>query len=155
MSTTNQAGKLLGIDHGIKRIGLAVSDLSRMVARELTIIKRQSRREDFDRINHIAAEQQVIGVVVGVPLDDSAPEGSYTQADTVRLWAERYAATTDLPVLLWDEQLSSEEAEEIARTKKRKPRDPIDDLAARVILQRYLDALYDGQTTFPQQGENA
>lgn len=137
------SGKLLGIDHGIKRIGLAVSDSSRLVARELTIINRKSRQEDFDRLNHIAAEQHVVGIVVGLPVNLDAPPDVHTQADTVRLWVERYKATTSLPIVLWDEQLTSEDAQELARQKRRKPTDPIDDLAARIILQSYLNALRD------------
>lgn len=136
-------GKLLGIDHGIKRIGLAACDATWLVARELTIIQRKSRQEDFDRINQIANEQGVVGVIIGLPLNN-APDGVYTQADTVKLWAERYAQTTVLPIMLWDEQLSSEDAKQLAIQQKRKLTDAIDDLAARIILQRYLDDYRDG-----------
>jgi putative holliday junction resolvase len=137
-------GKLLGIDHGLQRIGIAVSDALRISAREITIIERRSKKEDFAAINAIATRENVVGVVIGLPLDLDAPPGIHTQADTVRLWAERYAATTDLPITLQDEQLSSEEATAIAIEKKRRPRDPIDHIAARIILQRYLDAVRDG-----------
>jgi putative Holliday junction resolvase len=137
------AGKLLCIDHGIKRIGLAVCDGSRLVARELMVIKRKSKREDFDLINRIAEEQGVVGIVVGLPSNFDMPPDEYTQEDTVRLWTERFAVTTNLPIAFWDEQLSSEDAKVIARQKKRKLTDPIDDLAARIILQSYLDALKD------------
>ena len=142
-------GRLLGIDHGLKRIGLAVSDASGLVARELTVIKRKSKAEDFAKINHIAAEQQVIALVVGLPTNYEAAPGSHTQADTVRLWVERLRETTTLPVVLWDEQLSSEDARELARHQRRKPTEPIDDLAARVILQSYLDAVRDGMAAPP------
>ncbi len=142
-------GRLLGIDHGLKRIGLAVSDASGLVARELTIIKRKSKAEDFARINHIAAEQRVIALVVGLPTNYEAAPGKHTQADTVRLWVERLRETTALPVVLWDEQLSSEDARELARQQRRKPTEPIDDLAARVILQSYLDAVRDGLAAPP------
>lgn len=146
-------GKLLGVDHGIKRIGLAVCDSSRLVARELAIINRKSRQEDFDRINRIAAEQGVVGIVVGLPVNPDTPTGIHTQADTVRLWVDRFSATTSLPILLWDEQLTSEDAKEIARQKRRKPTASIDDLAARIILQSYLDAVRDGLApAFPDVG---
>jgi putative holliday junction resolvase len=136
-------GRLLGIDHGLKRIGLAVCDESQLVARELAVIRRKSRQEDFDRINHIAREKNAAGVIVGLPSSE-APAGVHTQADTVRLWVERFSETTNLPILLWDEQLSSEDARQLAHRRKRKLGEPIDDLAARVILQSYLDALRDG-----------
>ena len=138
------SGRLLGIDHGIKRIGLAVCDPLRMVAREVMILERRSRQEDFDAINTLAAREQVVGVIVGLPSTLEAEPGAYTQADTVRLWVERYSATTNLPILLWDEQLTSEDAKELARLQKRGITGPIDDLAARLILQSYLDALHDG-----------
>jgi putative Holliday junction resolvase len=136
-------GKLLGIDHGIKRIGIAVSDASGLVARELTIIKRKSKDEDFERINRIALEQKVVAFVVGVP-DNDSKQDAYSQADTVRRWIEHFATTTTLPIILWDEQLSSIDAQELARQQRRKPSEPIDDLAARIILQSYLDAVRDG-----------
>lgn len=136
------SGRLLGIDHGLKRIGLAVSDASGLVARELTIIKRKSKAEDFVRINRIAVEQRVVAFVVGIPHNDDE-SGVYSQADTVRRWVAHLAAATKLPILLWDEQLSSVDAQELARQKRRKPGEPIDDLAARVILQSYLNAVRD------------
>jgi putative holliday junction resolvase len=145
-------GRLLGIDHGRARIGLAVSDASQLVARELAIINRKSRQEDFEQINRIAQEQQVVGIVVGLPFNPDALPGEYTQTDTVRLWVERFTATTPLPIVLWDEQLTSADAQELSRQKGRKARDRIDDLAARVILQSYLDAVRDGLASpFPTE----
>lgn len=148
--------KLLGIDHGLARIGLAVSDASRMVARELTIIKRTSNKEDFERINRIAEEQPVVGIIVGVPFDPENEErGRRTQADRVKNWVERFAKTTHLPIMLWDETLTSVDAQEIARRQRRKPTDPTDDLAARVMLQSYLDAVRDGLApVFPAEEHN-
>ncbi len=149
------AGRLIGIDHGIKRIGLSVSDLSWAVARELLILKRRSKVEDFERLNRIAAEQQAAAFVLGVPHNEPAYEGQHTQADTVRLWAQRFSETTALPIIYWDEQMSSHDALAIARQQKRKIGQPIDDLAARVILQSYLDALRDGLAAFsPRPGSN-
>src|SRR5262249_20838583 len=112
--------------------------------RELEVIERKSKAEDFARINQIATEQKVEAIVVGLPHNPEAQPGEHTQADTVRLWAERFATTTSLPIVFWDEQLTSEDARELSILQRRKPRDPIDDLAARVILQSYLDALRDG-----------
>ena len=142
-------GRLLCIDHGIKRLGLAICDESRLVARELMVINRASKKEDFERLQAIITQEGVSAVLVGLPVDFSKPEGEHTQADTVRLWAERFAEVIDLPLTFWDEQDSSEEAKELPQARKRKLTDPIDDLAARVILQRYLDALRDGLVTDP------
>lgn len=65
-------GRLLGVDHGLKRLGLAVCDASWLVARELAILQRRSRAEDFDRIRQVIAEQQAVAVVVGVPTNYEA-----------------------------------------------------------------------------------
>lgn len=143
--------RLLGIDHGLKRIGLAVSDASGLVARELTIINRTTNQEDFERINRVAQEQRVTAIIVGLPFNDQAKPDEYTQADTVRRWVERFQATTSLPVVLWDEQLTSQDAREISIRQQRKMRAPIDDLAARVILQSYLDAVRDGLAALPPE----
>lgn len=142
--------KLLGIDHGSKRLGLAVSDASALLARELTILRRKSKAEDFARLQQIIQQERIEAIVVGVPTNYEAHEGQHSQADTVRRWVEHLTGAIDLPVVLWDEQLSSADARELARTKRRKPADPIDDLAARVILQSYLDAVRDGLAELPQ-----
>ncbi|NWF68696.1 MAG: Holliday junction resolvase RuvX [Chloroflexi bacterium] len=141
--------RLMALDHGLKRIGVAVCDASGLVARELCIIERKSKAEDFARLNQIAAEQLVEAIVIGLPHNPQAQPGQYTQADTVRLWKERFAQTTSLPIIFWDEQLTSQDARELAIRQRRKPRDPLDDLAARVILQSYLDALRDGLAEAP------
>ncbi|HRF94397.1 MAG TPA: Holliday junction resolvase RuvX, partial [Aggregatilineales bacterium] len=70
-------GKLLGLDHGLKRIGVAVCDEMRIIAREITIITRQSKQEDFEKIAKIAQEQGVVGIVVGIPLDLDRVEGEH------------------------------------------------------------------------------
>jgi putative Holliday junction resolvase len=145
--------KLLGIDHGLKRIGLAVSDTTGMIARELSVIQRKSNREDFERINHIIREQRAAGIIVGLPINSDAEPGEYTQADTVRNWVGRFEQTTPLPILLWDEQLTSVDAREISIRQGRKARDPIDDLAARVMLQSYLDAVRDGLAKLPEASQ--
>lgn len=138
--------RLLGIDHGEKRIGLAVSDATGLVARELSILRHVSHQKDLERINNIAAEQGVVAIVVGVPTNI---EGADTQAKMVLRWVEQLAAATSLPIILWDEQLTSAEARELARRQRRKVGAPIDDLAARVMLQSYLDAVRDGLASFP------
>lgn len=137
-------GRLLGIDHGLARIGLAVSDPTGNIARELSIIKRTSKQSDFAKINRAADEQHVVALVVGLPANLDAEPGAFTQADKVRNWVGYLRETTTLPIVLWDEQLTSVDATELARQRRRKPSDPIDDLAARLMLQSYLDALRDG-----------
>lgn len=142
-------GRLLGIDHGVKRIGLAVSDPTGLVARELRVYQRRTRAEDFVLIANVAHEQHVAGLVIGLPSNLDLPDGVESQAETVRRWAGELAETVSLPIVLWDEQMSSADAKELARQKRRRWDEPIDDLAARLILQSYLDALRDGAARFP------
>ncbi|MBK9122328.1 MAG: Holliday junction resolvase RuvX [Chloroflexi bacterium] len=140
---------LLGIDHGIKRIGIAVSDRLWLTAREVTVITRTTRSADFEAISRLITEHGAGALVIGMPHDELAAEGEHTQADTVALWIERLRDVCDLPVVTWDEQMTSEDAKRIARRMRRDPRAPIDDLAARVMLQSYLDAVRDGLAEEP------
>jgi putative holliday junction resolvase len=133
-------GRLLGLDHGTVRIGVAVSDALGISARELAILPNNDE-DTYAEIKRLADEQHAVGLVVGHP---SNVGGSGEQARQVEVWAAALKEATGLPLRLWDEQLSSADAKEIAKEQKRKQKDPIDDLAARVILQSYLNALSDG-----------
>lgn len=143
--------KLLAIDHGERRLGLATCDAGGFVARELTILQRRSRRQDFDAIADIVARENIEALLVGLPLNDASAAREREKCAIVRRWASRLSAATGLSVTLWDEQLSSVDAMELARRRRRGPREPVDDLAARVILQSYLDALRDGLAGEPEQ----
>ena len=131
-------GRLLGLDYGTTVIGAATCDLLRMVARPLTLIRRSTRIADFATINRLVSEQQAAGIVVGSPeaIPDFAGE---SQADRVQRWAARLAGQVTIPVYLWDETLSSEEAERIIAEAGQKRPDRIDAIAAAVILQTFLD----------------
>ena len=148
-------GRLLGIDHGEKRIGLAVSDAMGVAARELAILDSQGHSRDFAAIREISDAERVVGLVVGVPHNPNAPAGIKTQAEVVREWIARLRRATHLPVVEVSEYLTSEEARRLAKDHKRAARDAIDDLAARVILQSYLDALSYGSATFPPSEKDA
>jgi putative holliday junction resolvase len=138
-------GKLLGIDHGLARIGVAVSDATRLLARELAIIKRKSKAEDFTLLKRIAEEQRVVGIIVGIPQDvERSEQGLYSQADKVVTWVTHLQAALPLPIVLWDETLTTIEAKDLARQLRRKPEKPVDDLAARLMLQSYLDSQREG-----------
>ncbi len=142
-------GRLLGIDPGEKRIGLAVSDALGIAARELEIRPRLGNTEDFTAIAEIAARHGVAGIVVGVPLNPNAPKDIPAQADAVREWITEMRHAIPLPIAEVSEYLTSHEARQLAQTRKRNPREPVDDLAARIILQAFLDALSYGNATFP------
>ena len=142
-------GRLIGVDYGIKRIGLALGDGLGISARELTILYRTTDLEDFERMRTIATREHAVGFVVGIPQNPNAPDGIHTQADTVRHWIAQFQEHTDLPIAEVSEYLTSQEARELARQRKRSSREPVDDLAARIILQSYLDALSYGAAVFP------
>jgi len=134
-------GRLLALDVGDRRVGVAVSDLTGRLARPLTIIVRRSKREDFSKIARLVEEQKATGLVVGFPLNMDDSVGP--QARRVQRYAAALEKAVPVPVVLWDERLSSEEAAERLRAaagKRRRRRKYLDDAAAAVILQEYLDA---------------
>jgi putative holliday junction resolvase len=133
-------GRLLGVDHGLKRVGVAVSDALGISARELAIVAGPSDEAVYAEIKRLVNEQLAVGVIVGLPSN----EGDTKQADIVKLWVKGLREVVTVPVVLWDEQLSSADAKELAKELRRKPSERIDDLAARVILQSYINAVADG-----------
>ena len=135
-------GKLLGLDVGLARIGVAVCDPLELAARPLTVIQRRSKREDFDILADIVRREEVEAVICGLPLNMDDSEGQ--QARTTRKWAERLARALrailgrTYPVIFWDERLSTFAAQEILAATGMDVAE--DAAAAAVILQSYLDA---------------
>jgi putative Holliday junction resolvase len=133
--------RVLALDVGDRRLGVAISDLSQVLARSLKVIERGSRQQDFAAVARLVEEYQVERVVVGYPrsLDGTAGE----QAEKVEHYAAGLAETLTVPVLLWDERLSTVSAERLMREaglKGKKKRERVDAVAAAVILQDYLDS---------------
>ncbi len=134
-------GRILAVDPGDQRIGLAVSDLSGTIANPLQVIRHVARAVDAAHIAQIAAEQGAVLIVVGQPLDDEGQVGPAARKSG-RL-AEAIRQQTDIPVALWDESLSTYEAKEARRqmgVRLEKRRGHLDELAATVLLQSYLNA---------------
>jgi len=137
--------KLLGLDLGDRRIGVAVSDAMGLIATPLEVVHRTSKVQDFRRIAGLIREQRAGGLVVGHPLDDDGSAGLQAQH------IERYVAALaealraeglDLPIIFWDERFSTQRAEEavaLAGRRARQRRGHIDAVAAAIILQDYLD----------------
>jgi putative Holliday junction resolvase len=133
--------RALALDLGERRIGVAVSDALGMVARPLEIFSRTSRKADFAHIGALVTTHQVVAVVVGLPLNMDGSEGR--QAAWVRDYSAALAETLAVPVHLWDERLTSEEAADILRAQgKPTAKGTLDAVAAAVILQSYLDSRY-------------
>ncbi len=138
-------GRLLALDVGDRRVGVAVSDATGLIATPLTVLRRRSRAQDFRRIANLARERGVEGVVVGHPLNADGSAGP--QAQRVERYAEALAEALPaeglgLAVILWDEYGSTQRAQAAmiaAGRKARKRRERIDAVAAAVILQDYLD----------------
>ena len=134
-------GRILALDVGEKRIGVAVCDETATLARPLMAITRASRREDFGRIAQLAAEQGAERIVAGYPRSLSGAEGP--QAQRVRRYVEALAQGLSVPVELWDERYTTVVATERlhdAGPRRRRDRGQLDAAAAAVLLQDYLDA---------------
>jgi putative Holliday junction resolvase len=137
--------RVLALDVGERRIGVAVSDPGGSLARPLRALERGSRQEDSAAIVALVAEHDIELVVVGRPLNLDGTEGP--QARRVARYAEALAAHLPVGVVLWDERYTTTEAEDIlrhGRTKKQRRRaraaGQVDAIAAAVILQGYLDS---------------
>jgi putative holliday junction resolvase len=140
-NTPVTAGRVLAVDPGEKRIGLAVSDLTGTIANPFKVIKHVSRTLDAAQIALEAAEQQARLIVVGQALDQEGYPGPSARS-ALRL-AEAIRLQTDIPVELWDESGSTQEARAARLSmgvSRRKRAGHLDELAATVILQSYLDA---------------
>lgn len=139
--------RLLGLDHGTTVIGVAISDASGLLARPLRLLTRSTRIADLTVLVDLIREYQIGGLVVGLPLTEARYQAT-SQAPIVERWAARLAASIDLPIYFWDETLSSDLAHELAAQLGRDHHARIDDLAAALILQSFLDN-HPGGTPYP------
>jgi len=140
--------KVLALDVGERRIGVAVSDPTGTLAHPLKALARGSREEDVTAIAALVAAESAELVVVGRPLSLDGSEGP--QARRIARYAEALAARLPVPVVLWDERYTTAEAEEIlhlSRSEKQRRHartaGDLDAIAAAVILQSYLDSRRD------------
>jgi putative Holliday junction resolvase len=135
-------GRLIGIDAGTKTLGLALSDVTRTIASGLETIRRTKFKADAARLLALADTHAVQGFVLGLPTNLDGTEGPRAQA--TRALARNLNALSPLPILLWDERLTTLEAERMliaADTSRKRRADVIDKLAATLILQGALDRL--------------
>jgi putative Holliday junction resolvase len=135
-------GRLIGIDAGTKTLGLALSDVTRTIASALETIVRTKFTADAQRLLAIAAKHAVQGFVLGLPANLDGSEGPRAQA--TRALARNLNALSPLPILLWDERLTTAQAERMliaADTSRKRRAEVIDKLAATLILQGALDRM--------------
>jgi len=132
-------GRILALDLGKRRIGLAVSDPLGITAQGLPTLERTNLREDLAELARIAAEYEARFILLGHPLHMSGREGR--QADYVRDFAGRLSARTGLEVRLWDERLTTVEAQRVLKqsgVSLAKRAKAVDRLAAQILLESYL-----------------
>lgn len=136
--------RILGLDFGTKRIGVALSDELAITAQAVCAIERRIPGKDFAEIINFIKENNVTEVVVGLPI---SMNGSYSaKTKEAAEFADTLAKRIDIPVKTWDERLSTLQAErtlleaDVSRAKRKRV---MDKLAAQVILQSYLDSRKD------------
>ena len=132
--------RVLGLDVGSKTIGLAVSDPLGITAQGLQTIRRQNKRLDFRQLEKLIGEYEVAEIVVGYPLRMSGAEG--TQAEKMQVFAEELRRRFKLPVHLWDERLTSAQANRLLRDSEmsiKRRGEVVDQMAAVLILQNWMD----------------
>ncbi|MCS7265006.1 MAG: Holliday junction resolvase RuvX [Armatimonadetes bacterium] len=133
-------GRILAIDYGEKRIGIAISDEMQIIASPLTILLRNSDDEVIAQIVQLTRKHRVETIVVGLPMRTDAKQGEMEQR--VRSFAEKLQSKTKVPVVLFDERFTTRIAEQVlleadlSRQKRKRVRDK---LAAVVLLQSYLE----------------
>ncbi len=141
-ATLPERGRLLAIDPGEKRIGLAISDPAQTLAQPLTTLTRRAgRRFPLRHLREQIEAQSVVGVVIGLPLDPGGTEGEAAQA--TRRIGEEIRRQTGLAVAYLDERMTTTQALKVARAMGVKPRrhpERVDRMAAAILLQSFLDS---------------
>lgn len=135
-------GRVMALDLGEKRIGVALSDETRTLARSYAVIRRSSRQADFAQMAAIAAAQGVALLVVGLPVPLDGQEGAL--AAWVRDYAADLAHHLQLETILWDESFTTRQASQSMRERGQRAhqqRGRVDAVAAAFLLQDYLDSL--------------
>ncbi len=137
-----RSGRLLAVDWGEVRVGLALSEERQVLATPLeTLVRRKGKRFPMPRFLELVETHQPVGLLVGLPLTGEGEEGA--SAAAAREMAEAIEQRTGLPVELWDERLTTARALAAIREQggsTRGRRQDVDALAAAVLLQHYLDA---------------
>ncbi len=132
--------RILGIDFGTRRVGAAISDPRRSIASPLEVYERRDPVQDAKHYRVLMEENEVERIVIGLPVHLTGREG--TSASLARAWGDWLFASTSIPVVYYDERYTTVDAEDsmIAAGLKRSKRKGLRDmLAARILLQNYLD----------------
>ncbi len=133
--------RAMGLDVGTKTVGVAVTDELGFTAQGVTTVRRGSLKVDLAQLKAIAEERQVDRVVIGLPLNMDGSEGP--RAETTRRFGAALEKVLPLPIIYWDERLTTVAAERAlleADLSRQKRREVIDQVAASLILQGWLEA---------------
>lgn len=143
VTSVRTAPRVLAIDYGRKRIGLALSDELGLTAQPLGVLERENRRSDMRRLREICRKYGVARILVGHPVHLTGAVGE--MADEATRFSARLARELGIATELADERLTSWEAEQFLQdAASRRPRNaPVDDLAAAVLLREYLEKNHD------------
>lgn len=140
--------RLLGIDYGTVRVGLAVSDPDRKIASPLATCTRRNRALDTAYYRQVIEDEAIGQIILGLPIHMSGDESQ--KSAEARSYGKWLTEITGLPVILWDERFTSVQAEgyllDAGMTKKRR-KERLDRVAAQILLQSYLDAGCPGEGT--------
>lgn len=137
-----KAGRILAIDPGTKRCGVAVCDELRVTTRPLDFIARKSWKNLLANIKNLVAEYDAVALVIGLPLESDGTDGAMTAE--AREWKRKFALSLDIPVVLQDERVTSYEAKSRLWNSGVSPADArnlTDSTAAAIILADFLDRL--------------
>ncbi|CAH0119060.1 Putative pre-16S rRNA nuclease [Paenibacillus sp. CECT 9249] len=133
--------RILGLDYGDRRIGVAISDAFGWTAQGIEVIERRSEADDFRRISELIEAHEVTEIVVGLPKNMNGTIGS--RGEICMAFAQSLQTELNLPVHLWDERLSTVSAQRIlidADVSRKKRKQVVDKMAATLILQNFLDS---------------
>ncbi len=142
ISGLTPGGRLMGLDLGTKTIGIALSDTGRQIASPLETIRREKFTNDAKRLLDLATKHGVVALILGLPLNMDGSEGPRVQA--TRAFVRNLTQKTDLPILYWDERLSTAAVTRTlidADASRARRAELVDKLAAAYILQGVLDRI--------------
>ena len=135
-----QVGRIIGLDWGLRRCGVALSDEKRSFVFERPQITIKNQNELVDAVLRLIAEDQVVGIVIGLPLHADGTDSETTKA--VREFADMLVSKTDLPIIFIEENLTSATAEqEIGHKNIAKMKQTLDSVSARIILENAIAML--------------
>ena len=142
MQSVEPSNRILALDYGTRRVGVAISDSLLLIAHRRKTIRNNSKKILFEQLNVIIAEEKISLIVVGMPRNMNGSEGK--MAKVVKSFIAELQVQTQLQIVPWDERLSTKQAmRTLSSMGKRRTQKTgiVDMLAATIILQSYLDSI--------------